>query len=301
MTEPADRTPRTEWPDAAVPGDTYGLSGGERSDVSAARGVAERASGGQWPGAAVPGSEWSAAATGPGAADRVPGRGWSDAPMGPGVAESPPGAEWPDVAEAWRAYVGVGERFDELFDRRAELGAALSDAEAELLRRQAEVAQDEEHLRAWHADAAEAWEALVQRVGRSAAGPYPEPYGDDDGNPQKHLVRAQRTVSAPIRFPLLKISLRMALWGVAGALLCNLIASGLSRLVDARTTGTAAHVAAVIVAFVGLAAAPFAGFALARWRLSATTDDDRTDPAMAGLAGGAAVALIWLFVTIATL
>lgn len=236
--------------------------------------------------------------TEPEAADRTE---WPDDVPPTATGERAPGTEWPDVASAWRSYVAVGERFDELFDARAELGAALSDAEAELLRRQTEAAEEEEHLRAWHAEAAEAWEALVQRVGRSAAGPYPEPYGDDDGNPQKHLVRAQRTVSAPIRFPLLKISLRMALWGMAGALLCNMVASGLSRLVDARTTGTAAHVAAVIVAFAGLAAAPFAGFALARWRLSATTDDDRTDPALAGLAGGAVVALIWLVVTIVTL
>lgn len=245
-------------------------------------------------------TEWADAA-GPGSADCAFGAEPPDGPAATGAGEHAPGTERPDVRSAWRAYVAVGERFDELFDRRAELGAALSGAEAELLRRQAEAAEDEEHLRAWHADAAEAWEALVQRVGRTAAGPYPEPYGDDDGNPQKHLVRAQRTVSAPIRFPRLLVSLRMALWGVAGALLCNLVASGFSRLIDAQASGTAVHVGAVLVAFAGLAAAPFAGFALARWRLSATTDDDRTDPALAGLAGGAAVALIWLFVTIATL
>lgn len=207
--------------------------------------------------------------------------------------------EWLDVAEAWRAYVAVGDRFDELLDARTELGENLSEAESELLRRQAEADEDEERLRAWHADAAEAWEALVQRVGRSAAGPYPEPSGDGEGNPQKHLVRAQRTVSAPIRFPMLKVSLRMALWGMVGGLLCCLAAFALGRLLDAETTGTPAHVAAIVVAFAGLAGAPFAGFALARWRLSATTDDDRTDPSLAGLAGGAAVALAWLFVTIA--
>lgn len=209
--------------------------------------------------------------------------------------------EWPDVTAAWRAYVAVGEHFDELLDARTELGEKLAEAEDELLRRQAEADEDEERLRAWHADAAEAWEALVQRVGRAAAGPYPEPYGSGDGNPQKHLVRAQRTVSAPIRFPMLKVSLRMALWGVAGAVLCCLAAFGLGRFVDAQTTGTAAHVAAVVVAFAGLAGAPFAGFALARWRLSATADDDRMDPALAGLGGGVAVALVWVFVTIALL
>lgn len=225
---------------------------------------------------------------------------WSGAAMHDG-ADRAPGTEWADVTEAWRAYVAVGERFDELFDVRAELGEQLADAEAELLRRQAEAVDDEEHLRTWHSEAAEAWEALVQRVGRTAAGPYPEPYGDDDGNPQKHLARAQRTVSGPIRFPQLLISLRMFLWGMAGGLLCSLIASGLQRLIDTQTTATAAHIAAVIVAFAGLAAAPFAGFALARWRLSATTDDDRTDPALAGLAGGAVIALICLVVTIAML
>lgn len=212
-----------------------------------------------------------------------------------------PTGEWLDVADAWRAYVEVGERFDELLDARTELGERLSEAEAELLHRQAEADEDEERLRAWHADATEAWEALVQRIGRAAAGPYPEPIGSGEGNPQKHLVRAQRTVSAPIRFPLLKISLRMALWGIAGGVLCCLAASGLGRLLDAQTTGTAAHVIAIVVAFAGLAAAPFAGFALSRWRLSATTDDDRTDPALAGLGGGAAIALAWLVVTIVTL
>ena len=171
-----------------------------------------------------------------------------------------------DVADAWRDYVAVADRVDDMLDARDAVAERLAEAEDELLRRQAETAEDEERLRQWHADAAEAWEALVQRVGRAAAGPYPEPAGTGDGNPQKHLVRAQRTVSAPIRFPLLKVSLRMAAWGVVGAVLCCL-----------------------------------AGFFLARWRLTATTDDDRTDPSLAGLAGGALVALVWLFVTVATM
>jgi hypothetical protein len=206
-----------------------------------------------------------------------------------------------DIAAAWRAYTDVGARVDDLLDTRDALGERLAEAEVELMRRQAEADEDEQRLRAWHADATEAWEALVQRVGRAAAGPYPEPAGPGEGNPQKHLVRAQRTVSAPIRFPMLKSSLRMAAWGVLGGVLCCLAAFGLGRLVDAQTTGTAAHVAAIVVAFAGLATAPFAGFALARWRLAATTDDDRTDPALAGLAGGTAVSLVWLVVTIATM
>ena len=206
-----------------------------------------------------------------------------------------------DVADAWRDYVAVADRVDDMLDARDAVAERLAEAEDELLRRHADTAEDEERLRQWHADAAEAWEALVQRVGRAAAGPYPEPAGTGDGNPQKHLVRAQRTVSAPIRFPLLKVSLRMAAWGVVGAVLCCLAGFGLGHLIDARATGTAVHVTAIVIAFAALAGAPFAGFFLARWRLTATTDDDRTDPSLAGLAGGALVALVWLFVTVATM
>ena len=212
-----------------------------------------------------------------------------------------PGAGPLDVADAWRDYIAVADRVDDMLDARDAVAERLAEAEAELLRRQAETAEDEERLRQWHADAAEAWEALVQRVGRAAAGPYPEPAGAGDGNPQKHLVRAQRTVSAPIRFPLLKVSLRMAAWGVVGAVLCCLAGFGLGHLVDAHAAGTAVHVTAIVIAFAALATAPFAGFFLARWRLAATTDDDRTDPSLAGLAGGALVALVWLFVTVATM
>lgn len=211
------------------------------------------------------------------------------------------GGDAPDVADAWRDYVAVAERVGELLDARDEVAGRLAEAEAELLRRQAEAAEDEERLRQWHADAAEAWEALVQRVGRTAAGPYPGPEGTGDGNPGTHLVRAQRTVSAPIRFPRLWVSLRMAAWGIVGAVLCCLAAFGLGHLVDARAIGTAVHVTAIVIAFAGLAVAPFAGFALARWRLAATTDDDRTDPSLAGLAGGVLVSLVWLFVTVTNL
>lgn len=212
-----------------------------------------------------------------------------------------PGGEPPDVADAWRDYLAVAGSVDDMLDARDAVAERLTAAEAELLRRQSEAAEEEERLRQWHADAAEAWEALVQRVGRAAAGPYPAAVGTGDGNPQKHLVRAQRTVSAPIRFPLLKVSLRMAAWGMAGAVLCCLAGLGLGHFVDSRATGTAVHVTAVVIRFAALAAAPFGGFLLARWRLAATTDDDRTDPSLAGLAGGALVALIWLFVTVAAL
>lgn len=203
--------------------------------------------------------------------------------------------------DEWTVAGARGTHIAELLDERERLAARLSDARERSAQCQARLDAEDEQLGEWHEKGVRLWERLVKRVGRTAAGPYPEAAGQGAGELADHLSRAHRVATGPIRFPLVKASLRMGLWGVLGSVLAVLAAFELGRLLEQSVAGSVAHVVAVVVTFAGIAAAPFAGFVVARWRLDATAEDEHTTPAVAGLIAGTLTALLWLLFTLTLL